>query len=357
VFGVAVGTKLTSLAYVGIGGSAMLLALFASRGRSAALRFVGLATIGFMATAGFWLWRAWSATGNPLYPLEIGVGERVLLNGFQRSHMTPEDDWSHFVRSPAEWFVYAWTEWHRSGYSFGTGQGFGAAFATFVPLGVVYLFVRTLRRTGRDLGSALLAVFAIGVVVWWFTLHGIPRFAVPLLVLTCALTAPLLTKLRATAPRGLGVLVPLAIATTAVMATSVPAINLARRARDGMPARASFYGVPEFVDSLPVGSRILNLAPEHYNYGLAGECLCHRIINSFEFWTPWPMAALAGANPDYVLVSFQTEPHIRAALADAGFQIVWRNPGGSNSAGVELLARPAETGTSRVRFHRGRYGP
>ncbi|MGH7556059.1 MAG: hypothetical protein ACREMQ_23905 [Longimicrobiales bacterium] len=354
VFGVAVGTKLTSLAYAGIGGGAMALALFASRGRSAALRFAGLVSVGFFATAGFWLWRAWSATGNPLYPLEIAVGDKVLLDGFQSSHMTPEDDWSLFVRSPADWLVYAWTEWHSSGYSFGTGQGFGAAFATFVPLGIVYLIVTTLRRRRRELGSALLAGFAAGVVVWWFMMHGIPRFAVPLLVLSCALTVPLLTRLRASAQQGLRVLVPLAIATTAIMTTSVPAINLARRARDGMPARASFYGLPAFVDSLPVGSRILNLAAKPYNYGLAGECLCYRIINSFEFWSPWPNAALAGANPDYVLVSIETEPRVRAALADAGFQLVRKNLVGSSRREVEMLARPAATATSRVRFHRDR---
>lgn len=319
-FGLAWGAKITTLVPIGLAGIALVLVLVRTRGWKPALHAAGMAAAGFLLTAAFWLVRAWSETGNPFFPIALSVGDVVILEGVAPGDITPEDYGETFVRSPAEWLVYPWTEWHRSGFSFGTGQGVGAAFATFVPLGVLYAAYRAARGERRSLTAVLLGGAAIAALVWWFAMHRVPRFALPMLLLSCALAAPLLSRLRERSPRAMELLALVTIATTTAMLVVEPALRVAGYLRDGRPTRAEFYGLPAAVESLPPGARILNLSDRRNNYPLAGACLCNRVLP--DFTASWWLARLGRAadGPDYVVASADTLPYLAPILRRGGFR-------------------------------------
>jgi hypothetical protein len=340
-FGVAAGTKLIAVFYAGFAGLLMAAALLIREGWPRASRFSVLLVLGAFVSTGFWLLRGWSATGNPFFPLEIRALDLVLFEGIPPGEITPEDYWNHFVRSPAWWLIYPWTEWHDSGFSYGTGQGFGAAFATVVPLGLAYLLVdwfRNLRKAG--LAQVLLAACIVCLGVWWFAMHQVPRFAMPLLVLSCALAAPLLARLFMTDLRLPGWLVLLAIGATVTISTATPALSIARRVRDGNPTRAEFYGLPAFLDSLPPGTRLLNLGNSRYNYGLAGPCVCNRITGDFEVSDPVEPHDLARVNPEYVVVDVYQDGETLHVLQTAGFRSLPLEPGAGPAAAQIWRAAP-----------------
>jgi len=65
------------------------------------------------------------------------------------------------VRHKSEWLVYPWTEWKKlTGYlkvPYGEGDGLGAAFAAFVPLGIVFFSVTAIaNRLNRSRNLTLL---------------------------------------------------------------------------------------------------------------------------------------------------------------------------------------------------------
>ena len=284
--GIALGTKPTFYVYAAVFWVATVCVLFAERARHRIpVKTVAAALLVVILVPGaFWFGRAIVATGNPLYPIKVEVLGHTVFDGYARTRITTADEDRRWVRSRGEWLIYPWTEWKDSGFSYGTGTGLGAAFAAFVPLGMLGAVAGLLLRRRDEPGLQRIftaAVLLMGIV-WWFTLARMLRFAIPLIACACALTAPLLDYVVRHRQAAVGSLLVLSLATTSIIAAFQPAHSFVSRARIWDWTRAVYYGVPAIVDDFPRGSCVLNLADFTINFALAGKHLSNRVITSFE---------------------------------------------------------------------------
>ncbi len=58
--------------------------------------------------------------------------------------------------------------------------------------------------------------------------------------------------------------------------------------RDGSWSRRAFYRIPDVVNLLPPGTRVLNLGPPHYTYPLCGSRL-ENVVLPGTLWSEFPM--------------------------------------------------------------------
>jgi len=262
--------------------------------------------IGTLLPSAFWFGRAWQATGNPVYPQPVAIGSHVLLEGYP--NITPEDFEENFVRSRSEWLIYPWTEWKKTtGYlliPYSTGSGLGAAFAAFVPLGLAFAF-RSSFVSGQRAWSVLKALTVLWVpllVCWWFALRRMPRFGLPLWVLACILSTPLLAALgEGRFHRVFGALFVLSLLSACVISAFVPAHAVLAGVREHDYSRAKFYDYPGIIDSFPTGTRLVNEAEGEYNFVLAGSQLNNRVIPDFELPPALSPAYLHKVHADLVV--------------------------------------------------------
>jgi hypothetical protein len=315
--GLAAGTKPTLWVPAALVACAGLGGLLRSR-PDQRLRWGFLFAAVVAAPCLFWFARSFAASGNPFYPVAVEIAGWK-LNGYRPSELTgPRYDFE-LVRSRAEWLVYPWIEYKRSGYGWSTGSGLGPLFAAFVPPGVLYTLL-TLR--GRPRGSAravpILCVVALLVVAatWWLVGQGPQlRFGLPMIVVCCALAAPLFDALERARPRATGGLLVAAATGFALLAGLEPATQLMRRVRDQSWARFRQYGVPELIDRLPPCAVVVNAnAPREFwsNFALAGRRLSNTVV------PPWEVHRVlnrrpAGSCPIYV---FDREPFLPPDAAD-----------------------------------------
>ena len=243
--------------------------------------------LGTLLPSAFWFGRAWQATGNPVYPQRVAIGSHVLLDGY--ASITPEDFEENFVRSRPEWLIYAWTEWKKNrGYlliPYSTGSGLGAAFAAFVPLGIVFAFRSSFASAPKawSVLKALTVLLVPLLICWWFALRRMPRFGLPLWVLACLLCTPLLAALGEGRFRRLfGAVFVLSLLSTSLIAGFVPAHAVLSALREHDYSRAKFYDYPRIIDSFPPGTRLVNDASSEYNFVLSGARLTNRVIPEFE---------------------------------------------------------------------------
>ena len=305
--GVAVGTKPTYYVYVAAFMLAALCVLLIDRDRhripvkTAAIVVVAA----ILLPSVFWFGRAQFATGNPIYPMKVEIAGHTILDGYPKTLLAPPDADRSWVRSDWEWPIYPWTEWKDSGFSYGTGTGLGASFATFIPLGflvALWGLARWQRSCWRP--ETIFAGAALGMgLIWWIALNRNPRFAIPLIAFGCALSAPLLGYLISQRRRSFGALLVVSLATTSLISASQPAHSLLARARIWTWTRAVYYGVPAVVDDFPSGSCVLNSANFMASFALTGKRLSNRVITIFERPSPLTVEFLNRRGVDYVVKS------------------------------------------------------
>lgn len=139
--GIALGSKTTFLVTVALlslvaMGTEWIRPSTRFRDRRHPWHSLGLFVVGSLVCSGFWFVRATVQTGNPVYPLAVHIGDREILPGF-----TGED----FARRRPltaklqRWWNYHWreTKYSGTGYPYSVNNGFGAAYATFVPVGLI----------------------------------------------------------------------------------------------------------------------------------------------------------------------------------------------------------------------------
>jgi hypothetical protein len=272
--GLAVGTKPTLWPYAALVAVGVVASLIWSKAASS--RRPRLFLIFLSATAApclFWFVRSLAATGNPFYPLAIEVPGLLSLAGFRPSEITDPNYHLNFVRSRGEWLLYPWI-----------GVMLGPVFATFVPIGLLHTLwsVRRLDRgPSRAVRLACFGGLGLGTAIWWVAVQGTPRFALPLIALTCVLAAPFLDDALRVRPRVTRALLVSAALVFALLSTFTTAQELARRVRHQLWERHRFYDVPRLIDQLPACSIVINYNPEDVfwnNFALAGKRLANTVV-------------------------------------------------------------------------------
>jgi len=247
----------------------------------------------------FWLARGAVQAGNPIYPVGVYVGTQQVLPGFVASDMP------HFVprridEKVARWWNYPWKEAKRTGtgYPYGRGSGFGAAYTAFVPAGMLLTILGVfgvIRRAPplrfkpgdtEPWAVVYLAFGLIGIALLFSVFREMLRFVLPLVLVVIPLAGVLIDRIARSVPRSAVALICVALAVSTSIATLPPAHLLATRARDGIWDRTRFYGIPKVVDELEAGSRILSLATPYATYPLIGSHLQHQVITPLR-WQLW----------------------------------------------------------------------
>ena len=199
--------------------------------RRAGFRWVrkslALLVLGLVLPSGFWFARAVAKTGNPVYPTQVKIRGRIIFRGFDPSQITQPDYELNSVRNKSEWLIYPSTEWKKlTGFlkvPYGEGDGLGAAFATFVPLGIVFFAVRTFtEQSHRSRNIALLVSLLLLAFSWWFLMERVLRFGQAICILACTLSVPLLAFLRSRQRRTFAALFVATISITSLVTASVP---------------------------------------------------------------------------------------------------------------------------------------
>lgn len=328
--GISVGTKPVYYLY-----AALLCVFIAGRlwyasrtGEKHVVKVVALVLLGLLLPSCFWFARAAVQAGNPLYPMQVKVRQRVILPGYARSEITEPDYELNSVRKSSEWFVYPWTEWKKfSGFlkiPYGEGDGLGAAFATFVPLGMAYfLWLLLGDPSSRQRNLALFAAFLIMFLCWWLVMQRVLRFGQVIAIFTCVLSAPLLGLLQSRQRRAFATLLVLAVGASSLISASVPLHLLAGRARKHLWSRAALYTYPRLIDELPQGSGVLNATGDKArNFALIGRRLSNRLIANFEA-PPDPTAeTLHAAGAQYVVEIVPGALYPDGSLASAGAVLI-----------------------------------
>jgi hypothetical protein len=248
---------------------------------------VALLGAGLLLPSAFWFTRASVETHNPLFPMRVAVGGHEIFSGYAASEITNPDFDLNFVRRRSQWPVYPWTEWRRNPGSdltvYGEGSGLGAAFTSLIVIGVAYLVYRLIRgiRGGMEL-PLLLALIGCSLA-WWFALHRVLRFGLPMAVLMCVMAVPLIRDLRIYRERAFRLLLLSSVLVTCVISTFVPFHQLLGRIRTRHWTRAAFYNYPPILDKLPAGTCVLNeTGNNERNFSLAGARLRNCVVPAFE---------------------------------------------------------------------------
>ncbi len=249
-------------------------------------------SVGLVVCTGFWFARAMVHTGNPADPVAATATGTMAPSTDDRSGPLPQRSLGARIQ---RWWDYPWHEAKYSGsgpnpgYPYSRNNAMGAAYAAFVPLGCLALLLGSFSgrpRTQEEKWQLVfLTIAATAIVLVPTVFRETLRYALPQILLAIAAAAVLLDRLIARFPQATLVTATLALAITATIATLKPAHALAGRIRDGRWDRAWFYQVPEVIDELPPGARVLNLAAPSTTYSLLGRNLDNQVITSLEWET------------------------------------------------------------------------
>ena len=192
-FGAAAGLKLTAVIYA----PAAVLAIAATQ-RSVRLALSEIALFcagwgaGFLILFGYWGWRMFEMTGNPVFPF---------FNSIFQSNWYPPTDFSDGRFFPkkfriAIFYPFKWafrSQWIVIEGRFGDAR-FAAAWLGLLLLGGVWLRalvkrsstqIEALRKTSSASAEAgFVIVFVLASYVIWLSLFSIIRYAIPIEILT-----------------------------------------------------------------------------------------------------------------------------------------------------------------------------
>ena len=288
--GVALGSKTTFLVLVpilmGVVYAAERTGLLARRGPRRPLYTAVIFGAATSACSGFWFVRGTVQAGNPVYPLAVEVGGHRLLDGFTSEGLLPKRSMGSRI---LRWWDYPWCETKHSGtgYPYSTGNGVGAAYATFVPLALFATLIAGLRASAKSPARKWQVIFtalALGGPVLLVTIFsGMLRFVFPLLLVGIPATAGLIDRLAVRAERTTLSLLTAALALTATVTALLPAKDFLGRLASGTWQRAQLYDLPALIDRLEPGTRVLNLASPVATYPLLGKDLSNRVIAPTEW--------------------------------------------------------------------------
>lgn len=240
--------------------------------------------LGVMFAAGFWLFRNYLELGNPLYPVHLPVIFDLL--GWAKA---PDIDYSQraetqfeWVRSPAEWWLYPWVEWHYISQNFKHSSGLGAFFAATVPVALLIALLSLCKAGVKEKGR-LLPLLAGGwavVLMWWVLGDRQPRYLMGSLVFWLPLAAWLISQTRGRVRRVYHWIGALTILPMLVIIFSKQAVEFADRIiLSKQLTRHEFYEYPTQLDRLDAGSTVINLIGRPWNYPLLGERHENRLVN------------------------------------------------------------------------------
>jgi len=326
--GIAVGTKPTNYVYATVFLAGAVLTLFSEnrhrRDRRATAAMIFLLFASVLLASGFWFLRAFLETGNPLYPLRVEVLGQTLFEGVAPSEITDPNYDLKFVRSRSEWLVYPWTEYKSDGYNYGLESGLGAAWATFIPVGVIYAYASAIRKRRSWASSeayTLMAAFVMLAFLWWIGLRRMPRFGIPLIALSCVFAAPMFALLHRSGSVIFRWLLVAAVVTSCAVSAYDPLHTLLGYIRLNRWDRPFVYGYPPEIDALPAGSRILVKGSDNSDFNrfaVAGSHLTNRVIPGEWLGNPLSEQSLREARIDYI---FEMYPCSFDPLRFPGVQI------------------------------------
>jgi hypothetical protein len=253
--------------------------LYILRMKNGRLKFAALLASGMMLSSGFWFLRSAVATGNPLYPMRVAIGSVEVFPGYARTDITPRD---YGIGSFGAALIRPWTEtapntWNPVGFDRGTGP----LFAAIAVPGLLFSLVRVIRRQASPLESSLLFATMSGLVLWAVTLLRVPRFALPVLALSCVLSAPMLQAFLAQKRRPVIVLFLAGMLLDGLYCLAEPAQRALYRLKRRDFTRATYYGYPPIIDRLPPRSTILDdTQGRRSSFLLAGAGLANYVLPS-----------------------------------------------------------------------------
>lgn len=287
-----------------------------------------LVVLGLLLPSSFWFARAVVETANPIYPMKVTVGQRIMFPGYARSEITEPDYELNSVQHQLGWLLYPWTEWKKlPGFlkiPYGEGDGLGAAFATFVPLGMAYFVLLVLRdSSSRQRNVALLAAFVIMFLCWWLVMQRVLRFGQVIAIFTCVLSVPLLALLHTRQRHSFAALFVVVVGITSLISASVPLHLLAGRVRKHVWSRAAVYTYPKVIDELPPGSGVLNATGDKArNFALIGRRLSNKLIANFEAPSDPTPEALHSVGAQYIVEIVPGALYPDGSLASAGAVLI-----------------------------------
>jgi hypothetical protein len=195
--GLALGTKTTALAHLGLLGVLVATSRWAWKGprRARAATLARLAGM-ILVPSAFWYLRSAVLMGNPIYPIGVSLGDHVLLAG-----MTAEDmsgDWD------VGWLgMKSWWEWPvvplRDPIYF-SEAGFGMLLVAVGGLGLVggaVVLLHALRERRLTPMARLALMTVAGLAIFFLVAARTPRFNLPLFALFAALGGPAIDGLGA----------------------------------------------------------------------------------------------------------------------------------------------------------------
>ncbi|MGB2987992.1 MAG: phospholipid carrier-dependent glycosyltransferase [Phycisphaerae bacterium] len=313
--GVALGSKTTFLVTVPLlGVVAMAVEWIRPRVNPAdyrrPIRNLAIFGVAALVCSAFWFTRATVRTGNPVYPLGVTIGGRVILPGYTSGDWSPKRTVVEKVR---RWWDYPWRETRNwgTGYPYSVNKGVGAAYGAFVPLGLLAAVLSCGTRLPRTAAEKWRLVFLLlslsGLMLFLTVFCEMVRFVLPQLLLTVPIAAVLIDRLVEKFPRSMLVTLTVALITTAAVATFKPAHSYLARVKNGVWDRTTFYGIPPLINELEPAARILNLSDAARDYPLLGNRLSNLITDPL-LWN-WLLGdetisgkALRGNGIDYIYV-------------------------------------------------------
>jgi hypothetical protein len=276
------------------------------------LSALGTLLCGIAVPSAFWYLRAAFLTGNPLFPIEVKIGDYVLFQGVAADRINPAG-WAigRWVDSESGWLAYPWVEARAGGSltTYSIDSGLGGAFATFVPLGVVYLAWLAWHRRSDTRLWFWLAVWSVCALIWWFPLHQTLRFGLVFIILSVVLTAPLFAFLTQSRNQLFGGVLFASICLTCTIIALEPASELAGRVIFDRWSRSAIYRYPEAIDALPDGATVLSYG-QIQNIAMAGERLTHRVVGDFEVPQPLTIQFLLDREVDFVVGHGSVSPQV-----------------------------------------------
>ncbi len=281
--GIAFGTKLTLVPWVGAVALMFVLAAYSASSDPAGGRIRRLAAIvwpfaaSLPACSFFWYFRnAWE-TGWFLYPVKIR-----LLGMEYGAGKVAGDICTDLASRGWIALTYPWIEWKKSGYPYSLDNGLGPIFAACAVTGLIYLASAALFGTRRRRWprALVLAFTAVGAVLFVKVCFSYPRYAMPLWLILFAATGPAIGLLLHQYPRGTTALLALTITLSVAMTGFWPLKTLAGRIADGRLGRAATYDIPELFDQFPPGTVVLNMGRGTANYPLLGRRWTNEVVET-----------------------------------------------------------------------------
>jgi len=273
--GLAAGTKYTILPFVAVltlivvtlilvRGSRVRARARGDRIRGNAARTIAVFAVSLALPSAFWYVRNLLVTGSPVAPLLLAESTALPEGWIEQQFQ--------FVTSVVQWWAQPLIDRQSSTY---TGSaGFGAAFGMlYIPAIVIYLESVVAKGTApglrRKRGALLLAI-VLGVAAWWFGGFHLPRYLLPMVALACAPLALLLETVRRRAR-----FVLLFLVAVALIFSTAETMRIVYRDGDltwsslGGVERKEFYRVPDVIERLPAGTKImlLRVFDEEFYFG------------------------------------------------------------------------------------------